>query len=326
MTTQIFAVAPSNASNASFRAWGAGVSAALAAVGVVKTADSGQIDWATATAPTSSLTASGFEVWRFDDPLSGVAPIVFKLEYGVRGTGSTAAQLTPCLWLTVGKGTDGAGAITGTLAARRILGANYNMNQSSSTATAGYAATCGSKACLILAPWAESTTVTSPMFIIERSRTNDGTPTADAVMVAAQHPEMASTVTTAGTTQARSLSVTAINYESGAYNRGAAPVSLPGIINGAQVAGASSLAVGVIAPSFPWVLYAPGVAPWQSLAVQSYMQGDMVAGTVSVRVLREDHTYRVLPWGQGVYGWGAAIDPDAGQAPSRVAPMILWEG
>src|SRR5690606_25578890 len=109
----------------------------------------------------------------------GVAPIVFKLEYGVRGSGSTAAQYTPCLWLTVGRGTDGAGTLTGILAARRLLGANYNVNQSSSTAVTGYAATCGSKACLVVAPWAESTTVTSPMFIIERSRANDGTPTAD---------------------------------------------------------------------------------------------------------------------------------------------------
>lgn len=324
MTTHTFSAAPSNASDALFRAWGSAVSGALAAVGMVKVTTSGQVDWSTVLAPTTSTTAAGWEVWRFDDALQAVAPIFFKVEYGVRGSGSTPANFTPCLWLTVGKGADATGVILQSMFDRELVGLDHNTLQNAVGATLGYASSCGSGACVIVAPWAESSVVTSPMFVIERSRDNTGAPTADGVMVAVQRPTATFGSGSTGNHGNR-VRVQAAAYDSRAWNRSTPPVSLPLYVNGAAVAGSSGLAVGVVAPSFPWVLYAPGIAPWQSLAVQTYMQGDAVAGVSSVRVLGQNHTYRTLPVGTAVSGWGLIADPDGGLLSPRAGVMILWE-
>lgn len=328
MTTHTFSAAPSNASDASFRAWGSAVSGALAAVGMVKVTTPGEVDWSTVLAPTTNTTAAGFEVWRFDDALQAVAPIFFKVEYGVRGSGSTAANLTPCMWLTVGKGTDATGVILQSMFDRELVGLDGNALQNAPGATLGYASSCGSGACVIMSPWAESSVVTSPMFVIERSRDNTGAPTPDGVMVAVQHPTGIYGTGSVGAANVSRVRVQAAAYDSRTWNRTSPPVALPLYVNGAAVTGSSGLAVGVVAPSFPWVLYAPGIAPWQSLAVQTYMQGDAVAGVSSVRVLGQNHTYRTLPVGTAVSGWGLIVDPDG--APNanlspRAGVMILWE-
>ena len=328
MTTHVFSAAPSNASDASFRAWGSAISNALAAVGMVKVTTPGQVDWTTVTAPAAASTAAGWEIWRFNDDLQAVAPIFFKVEYGVRGSGTTPATLTPCLWLTVGKDSDATGTVLLTLLDRELIGLDSNTLQSSPGASVGYASSCPSGACVVLAPWAESSVVTSPMFVIERSRDNTGAPTTDGVMVAVQHPTSAYGSGSALNSHGTRVRVQAATYDSRAWNRSAPPVSLPMYVNGAAVTGSSGLAVGVVAPSFPWVLYAPGVAPWQSLAVQTYMQGDAVAGVSSVRVLGQNHTYRTLPVGTAVSGWGLIDDPDVTTSASlspRAGVMILWE-
>lgn len=94
-------------SDARFRDWGGSISAGLAAVGLTKTADSGQINWATATFPVSNNTDAGYEVWRFNDPDQADKPVYFALHYG-RGSSST-----PRFRVTLGTGSDGNGTITG---------------------------------------------------------------------------------------------------------------------------------------------------------------------------------------------------------------------
>lgn len=112
VSTYIANVAPINSSNALFRAWGSGISTALAAVGLVKTADTGQIDWATVVAAAPANTQQGYEIWRFNDSLQATAPIFLRIAYG-----SGSATAMPSLWFTIGKGSDGAGTITGVLQA-----------------------------------------------------------------------------------------------------------------------------------------------------------------------------------------------------------------
>jgi hypothetical protein len=114
MTTSTFSTVIDHTNDAGFRTWGLELSTALSAVGLVQTADTGQINWTTVTRPGTN-TAAGYEVYRFDDDLQGTAPIYFKLEYG---TASTAT--IPQLWFTVGTGSDGAGSITGSVVARTI--------------------------------------------------------------------------------------------------------------------------------------------------------------------------------------------------------------
>lgn len=97
-------------SDALFRTWGSAVTAGLAASGLVKTSDTGQIDWATVNRPTSATTSAGYEIYRFDDTMQSTAPIYLRISYG---TGITTSGLSPSLWFTAGTGTDGAGTITG---------------------------------------------------------------------------------------------------------------------------------------------------------------------------------------------------------------------
>lgn len=96
-----------HSSDATFRAWGSELSAKLQAAGLVKTTDTGQIDWATVARPTTN-TAAGYEMYRFNDALQATAPVFIKIEYGTGGSATT-----PITWIDAGTGTDGAGTLTG---------------------------------------------------------------------------------------------------------------------------------------------------------------------------------------------------------------------
>lgn len=95
-------------SDVTFREWGLELSTKLAAAGLVQTADTGQINWATVTRAGSN-TDAGYEVWRMADTPQATAPVYFRIAYGTLG-GTTA----PSIKVTVGTGTDGAGTLTGT--------------------------------------------------------------------------------------------------------------------------------------------------------------------------------------------------------------------
>jgi hypothetical protein len=78
----------------------------LATVGLIQTADTGQIDWTTVTMGGSGV--DGYEIWRFNDALQASAPVFMKIGYG-------NANLTtvPGVYLQVGTGSDGSGNLTG---------------------------------------------------------------------------------------------------------------------------------------------------------------------------------------------------------------------
>lgn len=92
--------------DAAFRAWGLAVRTAITNSGIVRTSDTGQIDFSTVSAPATSNYA-GYDIFRFDDAAQGSDPIFFKLEYG-KGTATTRHAFR----LTVGTGSDGAGTIS----------------------------------------------------------------------------------------------------------------------------------------------------------------------------------------------------------------------
>lgn len=129
MATATANLTPTNASDATFRAWGSGISAQLAAMGLVQTGDTGQINWTTVLTPAAVSTSQGYEIWTFNDTLQATAPIYIKIEYG---SGITAAA-NPGLWFTFGTGSNGAGTLTGPISTRQTL---------TSTAYATNALTC----------------------------------------------------------------------------------------------------------------------------------------------------------------------------------------
>lgn len=120
MTTQSWNTPITHTNDAQFRAWGSELSARLAAIGLVQTANTGQINWVTATRPGTN-TAAGYEIWRFNDSLQGTAPIFIKIEYG---TASSANS--PGTWITVGTGSNGSGTITGTATTRIQCSTNFS--------------------------------------------------------------------------------------------------------------------------------------------------------------------------------------------------------
>lgn len=98
--------------DAKFRTWGLACSTALQACGLTKTTDTGQVNWATVTKPVAINTkaTSGYEIYRFADTLQSTKPVFLRIDFG---SGGVASGNSPCTWLTVGTGTDGAGTITG---------------------------------------------------------------------------------------------------------------------------------------------------------------------------------------------------------------------
>jgi hypothetical protein len=101
--------------DATFRTWGSAWAAKWASMGLVQTADTGQINWTTVVRPGTN-TAGGYEIWRFADTLQSTYPVFLKIEYGI---GASAAN--PSLWLTVASGTNGAGTVTGVPSTRQQI-------------------------------------------------------------------------------------------------------------------------------------------------------------------------------------------------------------
>ena len=111
MATQNWLYPIRHDNDSDFRGWGSDLSAKLAAVGLVKTADTGQINWTTVTRPGIN-TYAGYEIWRYPD-----SSIFMKWEFG---TGSGGATF-PAVRVQVGTGSNGAGTLTGTVSGANII-------------------------------------------------------------------------------------------------------------------------------------------------------------------------------------------------------------
>lgn len=128
MTTQSWSSVVDHTSDAGFRAWGSEFAAKLAAVGLVQTADTGQINWTTVTRAGTNSDA-GYEIWTFNDTQQGTAPIYIRFDYG---TASTTSM--PRIRATIGTGSNGSGTITGT--AKTAANAMTTATAPASTVTA----------------------------------------------------------------------------------------------------------------------------------------------------------------------------------------------
>ena len=119
MTTQSWNTNLSHANDAGFRAWGLEVSTRLAAIGLVQTADTGQVNWATVTRPVAN-TYNAYEIWRFNDTMQATAPVFIKIEYGTGGS-----PTAPSMRVTVATGSNGSGTLTGTsTSAHKVVAEN----------------------------------------------------------------------------------------------------------------------------------------------------------------------------------------------------------
>lgn len=159
--------------DADFQAWVAGIHAQLLAVGLVNTADTGQINPATVTKPSAGGAAQGYEIWRFNDTLQATVPVFVKFEYG---SGATLDR--PGLWFTVGSGSNGAGTLIGQVGARRSGGSG--ISKSAGVTLPSYF--CGDGSGLVYVTNYDSTNASCGYFgIIDRLRDGAGAPVADGI-------------------------------------------------------------------------------------------------------------------------------------------------
>lgn len=121
MTTHVFTGPIDHSSDAGFRAWIIELAGAFAAVGLVQTADTGQINTSTVNKPSAGNNA-GYQIWRFAD-----SSLYLKFSYGTAN-----ATSAPTIWVTVGQGSNGSGTLTGTLSTDDFF-TNYGQNPSSAT-------------------------------------------------------------------------------------------------------------------------------------------------------------------------------------------------
>lgn len=114
MTVVAVNLAPDNTTDTTFRSWGKPVSDAFTSFGIIKTNDTGQIDWSTVIKPAANAVA-GYEMRQFTDSLQATAPLFFKIEYGAD------ASSRPQIWIQFGRGSNGTGGLTGVTTTRQAI-------------------------------------------------------------------------------------------------------------------------------------------------------------------------------------------------------------
>jgi hypothetical protein len=107
MTTAAFTTVLQHTTDAEFRAWGSEFRTQLTAAGLVRTADTGQIDWTTVVRAAAN-TDAGYEIWRFNDTQQATAPIFIKFFFG-----TNASTTSPRVRIQIGTGSNGSGTLTG---------------------------------------------------------------------------------------------------------------------------------------------------------------------------------------------------------------------
>lgn len=241
-----------NNDDAGFRAWIQVVIDSLTAAGLTRTTDSGQINVATVTRPTSSNTIVGYTVWRMSDPLQSVAPVFIKVSFGSSNT-TGYIRLT----IDVGSGSDGAGNITGVVAQ-----ATTNAQMQSSTGGAlpspGLSmAVCndwGVAFCGAHIPGTLSNAGVGFGFAIHRTVDSGGVPTSEGVMI---------NVASGSTTSSPASGVVLFSSR--------APIESVQTYSGADVAhtpfGLAGYSVGVSPQIFPTWCALPKIKPMAFLAV-----------------------------------------------------------
>lgn len=304
------AFAWNNETEGSLRQWVGDFLDLLDGAGFVRTDDTGQVD--PETVPHGGTTAGqyAYAVYRFDDALQATRPIFFRIDL------CTSAATNHALRLTVGKGTDGAGNITGVLRPQVGLGiathARWGTTDSYTHLAAAGEGWAGFLGFTDMPSTAGSSVPRSLVryFLIERTRAADGSPTGDGLMVLTANDLLTSSGSAPSlTTVGYEPSVMTINYDTGAYLEQPVPVIAPHSINGTALGPSTSLAAGSIGPAFPWDLLAPGIPPWRSCAVVSLPAGDMPAGVFTTNLCGRNGDFLAVPPSDTHNRWGLTLQP-----------------
>lgn len=257
MAVSSFLSKPISDTDANFRAWGSGLSSAIQSVGFVKTADTGQINWLTVLKPVAGSTFKGYEIFRFNDVLQATAPLFIKIEYG----SNIYSGEYPSFKTTVGKGSDGAGSITGVLHQAIITGSS---NTSSSTDFSSYVSS-GDGSMLVFSLWPAATAVSSHGFRFALERSRDANGNASGLGTFIYRINGASDTSAFNTS--RTEAVDYITAQANVTNRGS-------INTGFELTAATTLNNGVNTPMFKAEVVTPSRLKWNPKAILGYAQAD----------------------------------------------------
>lgn len=163
-------------SDAGFRAWVADFIAQLLAVGIVQTADTGQINTASVNRAAANNDA-GYAVFRFDDSLQATAPIFFKVYFG-----SGFNNTVPRIRVQVGTASNGTGTVSGAGSANTDTVSMNNAILSTVTNYSSYFCCIDGCVWWSLKIGAGSANAAYSHYKLGRTVDNDGDPTADGVI------------------------------------------------------------------------------------------------------------------------------------------------
>lgn len=121
MTTQAFSSRMRHDSDVTFQEWATELYDRLLLVGLIQTADTGQLDSPVVAARPGDATSAGYWIFRMNDTLQITAPIFFRFEVG---TLLGASNSYPRIRCYVGTGSDGSGNLTGLLSSTVIAAGN----------------------------------------------------------------------------------------------------------------------------------------------------------------------------------------------------------
>jgi hypothetical protein len=315
MTTATTTTVVNQTTVAAFRVWIAEVKTMIfTTLGVTNTADTGQINTATVTIPAVN-TAAGYLIGRFNDTAQATSPVFFKLEFG---TGNNVGD--PCMWITVGTGSNGAGTITGVVMTRVYIGSGTPISTVTTYVTRGcYTTASGS----LHFTWkiGSTGTINQSMagFSLFRSADNTGAPTTDAVMLLTNAVDG----TSASFTQSGYMQT--ISYlTSTAYGPGGAP--WPNTFWGVFPFNLQSTLYSGNTQVGPVFQYTPviGITPWLGIV----LEGELAVGSTASMTLvgSTAHTYISVGSMFGpLNGLTNALLPCTGGGSTTFSMIMLWE-
>lgn len=268
MTTSTATISVDNTSDTTFRAWGSAVSQCFSAVGLTKTADTGQVNWTTVVRPAASVMTV-YEIWAFYDVLQATKPVYVKIWYFVNG------NTVPQMQIQVGTVTDGAGNLTGSTTAV-YTGRYYSAAFTSTT----YCNVASDGSYLTAVIGAASGTVPWLMLSIDRTRNTDGTANGDGLYCVMGNT-VSGTNPATGVVNTLTYGVLGLNRAWKQGTNATFPQDLPNTATGVA---------GTDVNIFPHIPYAP--RPEGCLAILGMFWTDLAYGnTVSVTHLGAAHTY-----------------------------------
>lgn len=158
-----------HSSDAGYRTYGSELNTKLASVGMVQTADTGQVNWSTATRPAANI-GGNYEIWKLSS-----GNLYFKLEYG---SGNLTTE--PSMFYTVGTGSNGSGTLTGQQSTRTELGLTTTAIPSTTTNYISYLCASANHFCL---SWkiGSASTAGRPRLLMGAAQTVDSTGAATSV-------------------------------------------------------------------------------------------------------------------------------------------------